>query len=76
MTTPRSGPVPVLLAGDEFVLNRLMADELASVAGTGAWALRTLEFPWPSVAFGQVAEVDEAAGTEDQMIEALDGVRV
>ena len=33
MTTPRSGPVPVLLAGDEFVLNRLMADELASVAG-------------------------------------------
>ena len=76
MTTPRSGPVPVLLAGDEFVLNRLMADELASVAGTGAWALRTLEFPWPSVAFGQVAEVDEAAGTEDQMIEALQGVRV
>ena len=76
MTTPRSGPVPVLLAGDEFVLNRLMADELASVAGTGAWALRELEFPWPSVAFGQVAEVDEAAGTEDQMIEALQGVRV
>jgi len=76
MTTPRSGPVPVLLAGDEFVLNRLMADELASVASPGAWALRTLEFPWPSAAFGQVAEVDEAAGTEDQMIEALQGVRV
>ena len=51
MTTPRSGPVPVLLAGDEFVLNRLMADELASVAGTGAWALRSSNSrgrAWPS----------------------------
>ena len=31
MTPP--SPVPVLLAGDEFVLNRLMAEELAAVAG-------------------------------------------
>jgi D-3-phosphoglycerate dehydrogenase / 2-oxoglutarate reductase len=79
MTTPPGDPVPVLLAGDEFVLNRLLAEELASVAGaagTGAWTLRELEFPWPTVPFGQVAEVDEAAGDEDQMIEALDGVRV
>jgi D-3-phosphoglycerate dehydrogenase / 2-oxoglutarate reductase len=74
MTPPP--PVPVLLAGDEFVLNRLMAEELDAVAGAEVWALRELEFPWPSVPFGPVAEVDEAAGTEDQMIEALDGVRV
>jgi D-3-phosphoglycerate dehydrogenase len=76
MATPPGGPVPVLLAGDEFVLNRLLAEELASVAGVDSWALRELEFPWPTVPFGQVAEVDEAAGSEDQMIEALDGVRV
>jgi D-3-phosphoglycerate dehydrogenase / 2-oxoglutarate reductase len=75
MTAPAS-PVPVLLAGDEFVLNRLLAAELASVAGADAWTLRELEFPWPSTPFGRVAEVDEAAGSEDQMIEALAGVRV
>ena len=39
----------------------------------GPGTLRELEFPWPSEPFGQVAEVDEAAGTEDQMIEALHG---
>ena len=71
-----SGPVPVLLAGDEFVLNRLLAEELAAVAGADAWALRELRFPWPTVPFGQVAEVEEAAGSEDEMIEALAGVRV
>jgi D-3-phosphoglycerate dehydrogenase len=75
-STPSSAPVPVLLAGDEFVLNRLLAEELATVAGADAWTLRELEFPWPTVPFGQVGEVDEAAGSEDQMIEALAGVRV
>jgi D-3-phosphoglycerate dehydrogenase len=75
-STPSSAPVPVLLAGDEFVLNRLLAEELATVAGADAWTLRELEFPWPTTPFGQVGEVDEAAGTEDQMIEALGGVRV
>jgi D-3-phosphoglycerate dehydrogenase / 2-oxoglutarate reductase len=68
--------VPVLLAGDQFVLNRLLAEDLAVAAGAEAWELRELEFPWPTVPFGQVAEVDEAAGDEDQMIEALDGVQV
>ena len=38
--------------------------------------MRELELPWPSVPFGRVAEVDEAAGTEEQLIEALQGVRV
>jgi D-3-phosphoglycerate dehydrogenase / 2-oxoglutarate reductase len=66
--TALSSPVPVLLAGDEFVLNRLLAAELASVAGADAWTLRELEFPWPSTPFRRVAEVDEAAGSEDQMI--------
>jgi D-3-phosphoglycerate dehydrogenase len=72
-------PVPVLLAGDQFVRNHLLAADLEAVAGAAgaaAWTLRELEFPWPQVPFGRVAEVDEAAGTEEQMIEALDGVRV
>jgi D-3-phosphoglycerate dehydrogenase len=74
MTTP--APVPVLLAGDEFVLNSLLAEELAAVAGADAWSVHELAFPWPTVPFGRVAEVDEAAGDEDLMIEALAGVRI
>jgi D-3-phosphoglycerate dehydrogenase / 2-oxoglutarate reductase len=71
-------PVPALLAGDQFVLNRLLARDLTApeLGGPGAWAIRELELPWPHVPFGPVAEVDEAAGTEEQMIEALQGVRV
>jgi D-3-phosphoglycerate dehydrogenase / 2-oxoglutarate reductase len=65
-------PEPILLAGDQFVLNRLLAAELAP----GAWDVRTLELPWPHVPFGKVAEVDEASDVESELIEALRGVRV
>ncbi|MEV1295141.1 2-hydroxyacid dehydrogenase [Pseudonocardia sp. NPDC049635] len=65
--------VPALLAGDHFVLNRLLATDLAF--GGAAWDLREIELAWPHVPFGPVAEVDEASGTEDEMIEALQGVR-
>ncbi|GAB1509372.1 2-hydroxyacid dehydrogenase [Actinophytocola sp. KF-1] len=65
-------PEPILLAGDRFVLNRLLAAELAP----GAWDVRTLELPWPHVPFGTVAEVDEASDVEDALIGALRGVKV
>ena len=59
--------MPVLLAGDEFVLNRLLAEELAAVAGAerlGRCASSSSRGrPCRSAA---VAEVDEAAGTEDR----------
>jgi D-3-phosphoglycerate dehydrogenase len=64
--------VPILLAGDRFVLNRLLAAELAP----DAWDVRTLELPWPHVPFGRVAEVDEASDVESELIKALQGVRV
>jgi len=63
---------PILLAGDHFVLNRLLAAELAGAA----WDVRTLELPWPHTPFGRVAEVDEASDVEDALIESLQGVRV
>ena len=85
--TTVSGPVPVLLAGDQFVLTRLLADALdtdtldtdtlsAGDGAPGAWTTRTLELPWPGTPFGPVAEVQEASGTEDELIEALRGARV
>lgn len=65
-------PEAILLAGDRFVLNRLLEAELAP----DAWDVRTLELPWPHVPFGKVGEVDEASDVEDQLIEALQGVKV
>lgn len=77
-------PVPVLLAGDAFVENRLLAAALARPAngGPAAWAARELELAWPHVPFGAVGDVDgvggviEASGTEDELIAALGDARV
>lgn len=68
----------VLAAGDHFVLPGLLA---AAVRDAAAGAGRTVEvteitLPWPVTPFGRVAEVDEASGTEDEMIAALDGAEV
>jgi D-3-phosphoglycerate dehydrogenase len=35
-----------------------------------------LVLPWPVEPFGPVAEVSEASGTEEQMVEALRGAQV
>jgi D-3-phosphoglycerate dehydrogenase len=73
-----STPVLVLLAGDRFVRNRLLAADLSALdePSGSAWSRRERELPWPHTPFGTVAEVDEACGTEPEMIEALQGVRV
>ncbi|RFU83911.1 hydroxyacid dehydrogenase [Streptomyces triticagri] len=64
----------ILLAGDHFVRNALFAERLRPVA-PGA-TLRELTLPWPVEPFGPIAEVREASGTEDQLIEALDGAEI
>jgi D-3-phosphoglycerate dehydrogenase len=71
-----SDPIPVLMAGDHFVLNRLLVADLAAADPKGTWEVRELELPWPHEPFAAVAEVDEASGSEQQMIDALSGVRV
>ena len=71
MTDPR-----ILLAGDELVLNRLLAADLAAADPDGTWDVRELALPWPHEPFYAVAEVDEASGSEEQMIEALAGAKV
>ncbi|MBU2667352.1 2-hydroxyacid dehydrogenase [Actinoplanes bogorensis] len=67
--------VRVLVAGDDFVLNRLLIAALGR-ATTADLDIREISLPWPSVPFGRVAEVDEASGTEEQLIEALDGAEI
>lgn len=60
----------VLVAGDHFVLNRLLVEAVRARAPREL-AFAELTLDWPLVPFGRVAEVDEASGTEDQLIEAL-----
>ncbi|MFI1801706.1 2-hydroxyacid dehydrogenase [Streptomyces sp. NPDC020379] len=66
---------PILAAGDHFVLPGLLTDALRQATG-GAVEVREHTLPWPHTPFGQVAEVHEASGTEDEIIEALRGVRI
>ncbi|MEV0395001.1 2-hydroxyacid dehydrogenase [Polymorphospora rubra] len=68
-------PTPILIAGDHFVTCGLVAEQLRAAVGE-AVEIRELTLPWPYTPFGPVAEVDEASGTEDELIAALDGVRI
>ncbi|MDI3417600.1 2-hydroxyacid dehydrogenase [Streptomyces luteolus] len=72
-----SAPVKVLVAGDHFVHTGLFTEALrAEVGETADLDFTSTELPWPVEPFGPVAEVHEASGTEDQLIAALQGVRV
>jgi hypothetical protein len=62
-------------AGDNFVLPSLLPYALRKQAGTDL-EISELELRPPDVPFGDVADVDEASGTEEEMIEALRGVRI
>ncbi|MGW1774863.1 2-hydroxyacid dehydrogenase [Streptomyces sp. NPDC002104] len=65
----------VLAAGDHFVLPRLLTQEVVAATG-GAVDVSEIQLPWPHTPFGPVAEVIEASGTEDELIEALQGAEV
>jgi D-3-phosphoglycerate dehydrogenase / 2-oxoglutarate reductase len=66
----------VLLAGDHFVLPELLRSAIDEALPANDFEYSALTLPWPVVPFGQVAEVDEASGTEDELIEALCGVEI
>src|SRR4029079_16610555 len=53
----------------------LLRDALYAEAGDQL-ALREIELNWPVNPFGPVAEVKEAAGTEETMLGVLDGIEV
>ncbi|MFI6477145.1 2-hydroxyacid dehydrogenase [Nonomuraea sp. NPDC050663] len=62
----------LLAAGDHFVLNSLFRQELQGYD----LEIGELTLPWPVEPFGRVAEVREASGTEEQLIEALRGAEI
>ncbi|MDQ4215826.1 NAD(P)-dependent oxidoreductase [Microbacterium sp. ASV81] len=67
--------IRVLAAGDRFIRSSLLRDCVLEAVGDDVEVdVREIEFGWPDVPFGRVGDVDEASGTEDELIEALEGV--
>ena len=66
----------LLLAGDHFVTADALSREVAAACPDYALESRHIDLPWPIVPFGAVADVDEASGSEDDMIAALAGVEI
>lgn len=64
----------ILTAGDHFVGNSLLTERVRAAVPDADF--RELTLPWPVEPFGEVAEVREASGTEEQLIEALAGVDI
>lgn len=64
--------LPVLAAGDNFILPSIFTEALEAEL-PGQVETSELLLPWPDVPFGTVSEVNEASGTEDEMISALQG---
>lgn len=65
----------ILAAGDHFVDTPLLTSALRDELGT-AVDITELRLPWPVEPFGRVGDVDEASGTEDQVIEAVGDAEV
>lgn len=65
----------VLAAGDHFVLPHLFSDALKAEK-LDDLDISELTLPWPMEPMGRVAEVDEASGSEDEIIAALEGAQI
>ena len=67
----------ILVAGDLFILPELFESAVRRFAPADAdLSFRHFQTLWPRVPFGDVAEVTEASGSEDEMIAALQGMDI
>jgi D-3-phosphoglycerate dehydrogenase len=65
----------ILVAGDHFILPSIFAEAIRAEVKT-AVEFREYQSPWPGVPFGKIGEVTEASGSEDEVIQALEGVGI
>lgn len=65
----------ILLAGDDFVRNDILAREIVARVPIEP-DFTMLALPWPQLPFGPVAEVDEASDCEDDVAEAVTDAEV
>jgi len=66
----------ILAAGDHFVRPHLFTEAINRLEIRPEPTFSELTLPWPHTPFGPVANVDEASGTEDEIIDALEGAEV
>ena len=67
--------IRILVAGDHFILPSIFDDAIRAEA-KGALEFREYQSPWPGVPFGEIGEVTEASGSEDEIIQALQDVTI
>lgn len=75
MNCEKSAPpaaVRTVVAGDRFIRPETFRTALAQEV-TRPLDITTLELPWPDRPFSAVGSVDEASGSEDELIDALRG---
>ena len=65
----------ILVAGDRHILSSLMVEALEGELGDDL-DITTLDFGWPMEPHVDVAEVKEAAGSEEEVIAAGEGAEV
>ncbi len=65
----------ILVAGDQFILPSIFADAIRFKVERPI-EIREYQSPWPRVPFGEIGEVTEASGSEDEIIQALQGVSI
>ncbi len=65
----------MLVAGDHFIRPHAVSEALKTALGDRV-SVTELAGPWPIEPFGEVGEVTEASGDEDELIAALRGAEV
>ncbi len=66
----------ILVAGDHFILPSLFADAIRAEVKDQDLEFSEYQSPWPGVPFGNIGEVTEASGSEDEVIAALQGTSI
>jgi D-3-phosphoglycerate dehydrogenase len=67
--------IRILVAGDHFILPSIFADAIRAEVKR-ALEFREYQSPWPGLPFGDIGEVTEASGSEDEIIQALQDVTI
>ena len=69
-------PTRILVAGDHFILPGTFADAIRAEVQDAELQFNEYQSPWPGVPFGNIGEVTEASGSEDEVIAALQGASI
>lgn len=66
----------ILAAGDHFVLPELFIEAIKNKSAHADLSFRELVYDWPLTPFGRVGNVDEASGTVEETIAAIQNAEI